>query len=670
MIPRQVILKCFFLTVLVFVLAFLLNHAMDFLRISVVAEAIQDHEISTQAFAVEQAFMNELGESKCGLLSNRIGELMTELRKVGGKLGAYSRFSPLRKQDFDYLKRKYFLLELRLYTMVQSLNKECAKPYVPILFFYEIDHDESERQGFILEEISKAYEDEVFVVSFDKDYQDEPLVQLLAEHYEVEEAPIVVIDGQRFQGLTYVGPLNQSIQKILTRPDPYGESKDFHYVTRAAGVNETRLIKLLKDSPDSKLITGRLTNNPSKICEAAQEYSRMEAKNEERAFIHETLASLGCGRSQQYHLYEAAKQWRSLGVEWRAKLLERLIENPLYEPPVQPAEIRPKEQPLNWSTMTIGNTTIKFNTTQLLLHQVDRVDRDWISGQMGDGILTVFSERLTWPEEELHAEIGWHEGGRLKDMMPTEHASAKYTLVTEHEGKWYAPDEQGMFRFEVPLDKVLYPTTRFLREDIAVITDTHGINMMVEQAIRMNATAVMGCCDHPGKVAAAAYLGRKNISSICLTDKYVHLAIGHGLPIAGSPPIRRKNSTIVVGGRPLHFGRNETIVVSNSTNQPYALWYYQAPSSYFNALRANSTAVLLEDFGQMDNLTRKARAINATTIAVRVYNKQDYEAVSDWLQEPEHKAILFHSVSYPYGKMILEQYPNQTTFNDPNIIYK
>ena len=37
--------------------------------------------------------------------------------------------------------------------------------------------------------------------------------------------------------------------------------------------------------------------------------------------------------------------------------------------------------------------------------------------------------------------------------------------------------------FEVPLDKVLYPTTRFFSDDLAVIMDTHGVNMLVEQAI-------------------------------------------------------------------------------------------------------------------------------------------------------------------------------------------
>ncbi|GAJ05263.1 unnamed protein product, partial [marine sediment metagenome] len=249
-----------------------------------------------------------------------------------------------------------------------------------------------------------------------------------------------------------------------------------------------------------------------------------------------------------------------LGNEFRAGLdLDIAYGNePEIKFSVLPLEAPKKTKREGISSITIGRSSIELTKDDKIVSQTDRVTRDWLSYHMysspfTDRILRVFYERLRYPDDELLLEIGWHEGGRIIELkqIGLKHEVASGTVVAKKNGKWYAPDENGIFKFEVPIDKVLYPTTRFLREDIAVIIDTHGINMIVEQAVRKNATVVIGCCDHPGKIKAAQYLADKGISVICFTDKYLPWILGSGQTILGSPPIEREGNSFVLGNRPI-----------------------------------------------------------------------------------------------------------------------
>ncbi len=701
---KKVLWQSLLLTILIFAAGILINHLFDTFRISIIENVMQVHEIDSEAYRLERFFTETFGGEECEIMVSRISNLKKEVRKVGDDLGSYSRFSFFRRKDYDYLKRKYFLLELRFLSLIQKLNSECDKPYLPIIFFYEIDDDASERQGFILQDMSEEYDQQLVILSLDKDYKDEPLVKLLAGNYNITQAPALVIDGQVYTGLVYTGMLNNTINKFLKRADPYAHEIDFTHTAKAAGAELSRIVQQMeqitrneKADPfargDATLIAGRLEGNSSKICESLNFYDQVKSKNhEEMALIYETSASLGCGRNRAAFLRVASKEWRLAGNTYRAELLEKLARGARprinfdeqaveanttvitgYKSPILPKLTK------NASIVIIGNTTILLNSTSTIVSQDDRVYRDWLGGQManpyGPEILVTFSERLTYNQTELLPEIGWHEGARIRELKKINltHIPAVGTLVAKKGNRWFAADENGTFRFEVPKDKLQYPTTRFLRRDLAVIIDTHGVNMMVEQAVRYNATAVVSDCDHPGKVYAAEHLSKRGIAVICIPDKYVYLALGHDLKLTGSPPITIHGNKAIIGNRPIKITTKDRIMAINATEDAYALWYYQTPASYMSelskAIPLNITYVTLNEFGQMKKVTEKARETNATVLATRVFNSQDYEAVKEWLDEDEtRKVILFHSASYPYGQKIFREYPNQSSFDDPNPI--
>ncbi len=692
MVRTRIIVSSLLLTILIFALGILLNYCLDFVRINTIADVMGKHELNTAAYVAEQEFTDSFGGNHCEAMNTRIAQLKEEIKTVGADLSSYSAFSFFKKKDYDYLKRKYFLLELRFLALIEQLNRECNRPYIPILFFYKIDDDLSERQGFILTDLSKAYEQQVVVLSIDKDYEDEPLVQLLVARHNVTTAPTIVIDSNKKEGLVYAGELNATINSLLRRADPYGRAFDFTYVLYAAGLNVTEFVKNISTMlsgnlsayarADLMLMLGRLTRNDTVICESLQFFDKAlenAESAEKKALIYETIASLDCGRNKRAFLLEAAKLWQSLNNTARAGLDENLAMLRKIKLKFDTGGIEPVLAQLqNVSGIIVGETSIALAQGDKVLTQADRVKRDWLGLQaekdlFGSQVLTTFSERLSYNESELREDIGWHEGGRMKELAAAgiEPVVAYGTLVAKLHNKWYASDENGVFRFEVPLDKLQYPTTRFLRDDLAVIMDTHGVNMLVEQAFRNNASAVMGCCDHPGKIKASVYLAKKGIPIICLTDKYLYLALGHNLSIAGSPPMKRIGNKVVIGSQPVKIKAGEPIVVMNATDWPYAVWYYQTPANYFTALGEsvplNLEFVQVDGFNQMDRVVKRANAINASVIAARVFNSDDYSVLKQWLSDSRsRRAILFHSASYPYGYLLLKEFHAQVSFDDLN----
>jgi hypothetical protein len=689
---KHIFLTSFILTIAVFGAGMILSYLLDFARIDEINKVIQTHELDSEAYLLQQDFLNQFGGSQCEQIQQRLTTLKEEVRRVGIDLSNYGSKGFFKKKDYDYLKRKYFLLELQFLNLADQANRECGQTYTTILFFYKIDDNPSERQGYILDDINDAFKDRIAVMSIDKDYADEPLIKLLASRFNVTSAPTIIIgDDVRFDRLVYTGELNATVIRLLKNPDEYGRHLNFDYVINATATNKSRLVETFKDilssnisefaKGDLLLALGRLTSNGTLICSSLQHYDKyMPATKEEKALLYETFAAVGCGRNKRAFLLEASRIWNELGNKARSAIDQDLADKKKIKPEFGVYNFSGQNiAPEQFSTVTIGGKSLIITKSDRLLSQVDRVNRDWLSGQLNESpfsmrLLTVFSERNYLPREDLWSDIGWHEGARIAEIekigLPRDIAVG--TMVVRSGNKWYAPNEKGVFMFEVPSDKLLYPTTRFLTGDVAVIIDTHGANMLVEQAFRYNSTVVVACCDSPAKVAAASYLAERGIKVLCFTDKYLPLLLGKNASILGSPPIRRNGNTVVAGAQPLTIRKSEVIVVEDIASNSALHSYYDTPARYFRLL--GSHVPLKTSFfnisSQTYELTSFARSLNATVVAARVYTIDDYRALKDWLANKNHKAILFHSSSYPYGLKLLLDYPNQTTFDDISPVFR
>ncbi|RME54694.1 hypothetical protein D6777_02985 [Candidatus Woesearchaeota archaeon] len=493
---------------------------------------------------------------------------------------------------------------------------------------------------------------------------------------------------QLYLVITLLLLLNGCVSSI----DPNAKYYNFNLVLNAAGVNKEEFVSHIRQNiqntndlyikAENYLILGRVTNDTT-LVDVASDYFAKQVEfvkdREQKALLYETLASL-LG-SKYYHL-RAAIEWKLLDNKFRYQLNKQLAMGKMPKLKFETSEVKQNYSLLkeNAKELRIGNSDFILTDKDKIVSQVDRVTRDWLSYQIQEPksniLLNIFSEGLTYPKSELYPEIGWHEGGRVKEIvakLKLERDVATGTIVAKKGGKWYAPNEDGVFMFEVPIDKVSYPTLRPFSENLAMIVDTHGMNMVVSQAIKKNATVVIACCDHPGKIKAAKYLSDKGVKVICNTDRFLPLIIGSGANVLGSAPFEYENDKILFGDRPVTLHKGQMVVVTDYDSTKYALWYYDTPKRYFDKLQEvtgvnlNVTVVKLNDFGEMNNVIKVAEKEGAKVIGVRVFNRDDYENVKAWLEKNiNNKAILFHSEAYPYGYMIAREFATQTSFDDIN----
>lgn len=696
---KRIFFTSFVLTLIIFSIGLAISYLLDFARIDSVFTMLEENELNTEAYFVEEDFAGTFNADKCPSMRSRIYDIKKEITKVAQDLSNYGSKSMFMKKDFDYLKRRYFLLELKFYNLINNLNERCGSSYIPILFFYDIDDDVSTRQGYVLDDLGQTdeYQSKIITLSFDRGYKDEPSLEILLLKFNVTEAPTIIINNDiKKEGIAYTGEINSSIRKIIREvsADPYAEGYNFSYVLDSAGIDKeeyiTSLMELLNKNisdfakGDISLILGRLTVNKTMTCSSIKYYLNYTTQDkEEEAILYETIASIGCNAGKREYLLGASQIWQEIGNEFRSNLDKALaygnnVNFRFWNYSIRQPEIGEK---IDASGILLGSSYFRLDKSDTLVSQADRVTRDWISYQINsspfsDNLLEVFSEVIYSKDPGTFPELGWHEGGRIKELKESglAHKIASGTIVKKINGIWYAPNEEGVFMFDVPIDKIQYPTTRFLKEDIALIVDTHGINMIVEQAIRNNATLVVGCCDHIGKIKAVQYLSDKGIRSICFTDKYLPLLLKTDTSALGSPPIRIASGSAIVGNQPITIGADEKIIATDVEDITLVQSYYDTPARYFRNLEKfidlDITYFHISGMNQTGNIVDSALEEGANIIGARVYNADDYLSLKGWLESSQkNKAILFHSVSYPYGYKLLKEFPLQTTFDDINPIF-
>ncbi len=423
------------------------------------------------------------------------------------------------------------------------------------------------------------------------------------------------------------------------------------------------------------LVAARIGQDQGAVCRAATDFKALaaaERAGRRRLLALETVAFLAdeCGLPTSAAFKRAASAANAAGERWKATVY-RAIAAGRFQPTFGESRIdRSLRVPAGADGYILGASSIRVGPADVVVTQLERVGRDWLLAKMTYGFPDGAS--ATPPAALLKT----HEGAAVNAVVkaaPVRLLPASGVLVVHApDGRWLAADGAGVFRFEVLPDKIQYPTTRG-RRGVALLVDTHGVSALVEPALRLGASLVIACGDHPAKMQAAFDLARHGVNVYFPTDRFVSEVIGYSAPgvLIGSAPVRREGEVAVIGDRPIRF-RFDELVVAQTTAMRGDFQYYDAPGRFFDRLaellpiRVEHVAV--EAQGRTSEVVARARVLGADVIAVRVWNDPDHDAVAAWLREsPRHRAVVFHSMAYEAGAWLMDQVPRQATFGDPNV---
>lgn len=183
------------ISVMIFTAGLLLGISLDDTKINDIIININQNELNSESYNVEKEFLNVFGGNKCTLSNPRLNELSEESTKIGRLLTKYELTNTIKKPDFDYLKRKYSLLEIKIYNLFNSLKKECGYNYTTILFFYGNNDDFSTRQGYVLDTLVKINPN-IHIFSFDYNFKADPALETLKIYYNITASPSLIINNK------------------------------------------------------------------------------------------------------------------------------------------------------------------------------------------------------------------------------------------------------------------------------------------------------------------------------------------------------------------------------------------------------------------------------------------------------------------------------------------
>jgi hypothetical protein len=203
----------FLVTVAIFLTAFFVSNTLGNKKIEDIQTA--QNRVSIDILSSETQFAL-LSESSCETVGDT--SLSKDLDSLGAKLSYAETNLNSNKEDVQWLKKNYSLLEIKDYVLMKKLAERCKVKPVYILYFYSNEKgacSDCQKQGSVLTELRKKYPG-LRVYSFDYDL-DLAALQTLVSLYKVEpELPALVIHKSVEYGWKSVEEMEKAMPELAT----------------------------------------------------------------------------------------------------------------------------------------------------------------------------------------------------------------------------------------------------------------------------------------------------------------------------------------------------------------------------------------------------------------------------------------------------------------------
>lgn len=210
MVDSKKYIVAFVITATIFVTAIVVSNALGQKKLDDV-HAIENR-VALDILSSETQF-SLLEETSCADIGP--GFLSQELGPLGEKLSFAENQTELNTNDLDYLKRSYFLLEIKDYLLMKRLTEKCGIKPTFILYFYSTKDkcEDCEKMGYVLTALREKYPD-LRVYSFDYNF-DVGAIQTLTSIYKLKaELPALIINNKPYYGFKNVEELETQVPAL------------------------------------------------------------------------------------------------------------------------------------------------------------------------------------------------------------------------------------------------------------------------------------------------------------------------------------------------------------------------------------------------------------------------------------------------------------------------
>jgi thiol-disulfide isomerase/thioredoxin len=203
----------FIITAAIFFLGFFFGFLMDIKRVDYFTTINQVNQMNIRSLQLQNDLVKSgFADNQCSAFRFMFDKAIIELENNRERLELYNQQSKVGKSDFDILKREYLLSQINFYQISKNLKDSCPKQsdFVTIIYLYSDNKNcpDCDKQASVLNFFKLELKENLLIFALDEQFDDqEPIITLIKEAYNINEYPALIIDDKLF--------LNYTEQKTL-----------------------------------------------------------------------------------------------------------------------------------------------------------------------------------------------------------------------------------------------------------------------------------------------------------------------------------------------------------------------------------------------------------------------------------------------------------------------
>lgn len=202
----------FAITTVVFILGILLGIVIEERRLMHVERKYAQDRINYESLQLQYLYLATLAEGEgCEAFSATLNNYLKKLEETRIRLEGYSKEGDVFPGDFTKLQRRYIIAELNYWLLAKKTGETCDADTVSILFFYSPECSECENQGYVLDYLKRVFGDRLLIFSLDEAFEEEPMISIVKDAFNVTMTPTVVVGDQKLDGFRSKEELKQII---------------------------------------------------------------------------------------------------------------------------------------------------------------------------------------------------------------------------------------------------------------------------------------------------------------------------------------------------------------------------------------------------------------------------------------------------------------------------
>ncbi len=208
------------LTIIIFASGIGIGLVMEKARMVSAEQSVLTQKLALSSLQVQQLYFDTYNISSCESINKLLESNLDDLDMSMKDVRAYNKKAVIDQENFELNLRNYFVTELQYFLISEKMKQTCDTNSAGVLYFYT-ETEESDRQGYVLDFIKKKFEDKVLIYSFNANFDQEPMINMLTESYGLKSFPSVVINGKTFEGYTTEEEISKQVCGIIKNQSPY-----------------------------------------------------------------------------------------------------------------------------------------------------------------------------------------------------------------------------------------------------------------------------------------------------------------------------------------------------------------------------------------------------------------------------------------------------------------